>query len=118
LIKSGIYCKVAATLTILCLLSKSIICSITGLFAIGTIGLGLPHVRGLSLVPSPPAIITAFIFFIPSLSFNAERPALLNYFLPIQQKKYRRLNNGYEFILSFLMVFLFYRRYIYQLVQT
>jgi hypothetical protein len=35
-------------------------CSIIGLFATGIIGLGWFEVKGRSLVPSPPAMITAF----------------------------------------------------------
>jgi hypothetical protein len=42
-------------------MANSIICSITGLFATGTIGFGALQVSGLNLVPSPPAIITAFM---------------------------------------------------------
>ena len=36
-------------------------CSIIGLFMIGTIGFGILLVSGRSRVPNPPAIITAFI---------------------------------------------------------
>jgi hypothetical protein len=36
-------------------------CSVIGLFATGTIGLGKLLVNGRSLVPEPPAMITAFI---------------------------------------------------------
>jgi hypothetical protein len=35
----------------------------------GTIGFGLLHVNGLRRVPSPPAMITAFIRFILSSGF-------------------------------------------------
>ena len=42
-------------------------CSAIGRLRIGTIGLGISHVRGLSLVPEPPAIKTARI--IPPYSF-------------------------------------------------
>ena len=41
--------------------SLSSICSIIGLLTMLTMGLGILFVRGLSLVPNPPAIITAFI---------------------------------------------------------
>jgi hypothetical protein len=44
-----------------CFLSKLTMCSAIGLFATGTIGLGKWLVSGRSLVPDPPAIITAFI---------------------------------------------------------
>ena len=37
-------------------------CSIIGLFMRGTIGFGVLQVRGRSLVPNPPAIMTAFIY--------------------------------------------------------
>jgi hypothetical protein len=38
-----------------------IMCSAIGRFRIGTIGFGKSHVKGLSLVPDPPAISTARI---------------------------------------------------------
>src|SRR5665213_2939070 len=40
--------------------------SIIGMFAIGSIGLGWLEVSGRSRVPSPPAMITAFISSLPS----------------------------------------------------
>ncbi len=43
-------------------------CSITGLLTIGIIGLGRLLVRGLRRVPSPPAIIIAFMWS-PSFRF-------------------------------------------------
>ena len=39
-------------------------CSIIGRLARGIIGLGWFEVRGRSLVPSPPAMITAFIWLL------------------------------------------------------
>src|SRR5690554_2492048 len=36
-------------------------CSIMGLFKMGTMGLGTEQVKGRSRVPSPPAMITAFM---------------------------------------------------------
>ncbi len=41
-------------------LRSSIMCSIIGLLAIGTIGLGRLFVRGRSLVPKPPAMMMLF----------------------------------------------------------
>src|SRR5690554_4495308 len=40
-------------------------CSIMGLFKMGTMGFGKLQVNGLRRVPSPPAMITAFIQFSP-----------------------------------------------------
>src|ERR671921_1566746 len=42
--------------------SHSIMCSRSGLFPMGNIGLGMKNVYGCNLVPSPPARITAFIY--------------------------------------------------------
>ena len=44
-----------------CLFNKLTMCCIIGLFIIGTIGFGMLHVRGRSLVPNPPDMMTAFI---------------------------------------------------------
>src|SRR5208283_2020559 len=44
-----------------CFFNKLTMCCIIGLFIIGTIGFGMLHVRGRSLVPNPPDMITAFI---------------------------------------------------------
>src|SRR5215469_7148139 len=55
------YCTVTITSVMPWRLSRLRICSMTGLPAIGTIGLGRRIVNGLSLDPSPPAMTTAFI---------------------------------------------------------
>ena len=44
-----------------CWRSRLTTCSIIGMLAIGSIGLGWFEVSGRSLVPSPPAMITAFM---------------------------------------------------------
>ena len=48
-----------------CWRSRLTTCSIIGMLAMGSIGLGWLEVRGRSLVPSPPAMITAFMAPLP-----------------------------------------------------
>jgi hypothetical protein len=47
-------------------------CSIIGALAMGIIGLGAFDVRGRSRVPSPPAMMTAFM--IPTVPPGSSRP--------------------------------------------
>jgi hypothetical protein len=46
--------------------------SIIGRLAMGTIGFGMFAVSGASLVPNPPAIITAFILLLRGWKFLAD----------------------------------------------
>src|SRR6266487_7157986 len=72
-------------------LSKLRICSMTGLPAIGTIGLGRRIVNGLSLDPSPPAMTTAFIeasFVISEVAETWERRSWCHA-VPIVQQSLR-----------------------------
>lgn len=53
-----------------------------GRFKMGTMGLGKVQVRGLSLVPSPPAMITAFTYPSPPFrKITGELVALIKLFV-------------------------------------
>ena len=62
-----------------CRCSRSTMCSIIGRLASGIIGLGALEVSGRSRVPSPPAMITAFIavrtYPVRALGRAAARPS-------------------------------------------
>ena len=61
--QSGMYPSVTAASDTPCRLSSLSAYSISGTSSTGIMGLGISHVSGLSRAPSPPAIITAFIFY-------------------------------------------------------
>jgi len=72
---SGRWCRVSRASLKPWRPSRPRTCSRMGLFPTGTIGFGTLHVRGRSLVPSPPAMTTAFTGLHPSGSeIGTDRP--------------------------------------------
>jgi len=62
-----------------------------GLFRIGTMGLGKVQVKGLSLLPSPPAMITAFTHQFPPFEQAVDKIYLLAFFWHSPPKAFHRL---------------------------